>query len=149
LTFHVWDFFQDKSLMFKSAEQCFLEILEQVRRTNGHPQKDELECLDTTCRFSYSKLRNFSSVYKFEGRVDLANNTYMTYFFSDRRSHIGLYSTISSSSTSTYLTQDTLDYYKTLLFDNYSIDVFINNLIQTRTLEENRQLSKQRFQTRD
>jgi hypothetical protein len=109
----------------KTPEECFVEITKLIKNIKKVEDDNESKLKSF---ISWSKCRNYNGIaYTFEGSIDIDTNVTLHYFFSNKRSCI-------------YLIQNTVDIdinklqYNLLLFTEYmfgkySIDLFINRLV--------------------
>jgi hypothetical protein len=112
----------------KKIELCFLEIINSL--SNIKKEKDNNESKFKSV-FSWSKCRNFTGIdYMLEGYITLEERIYLYYFFSNKRSYIALTSEKDIQDDINKL-QYNLVIYTEYLFKKYSIDIFINNLVNT------------------
>jgi hypothetical protein len=111
----------------KSSENCFLEILNSI--DNLKRIKDEGSSLVKSV-ITWSKCRNFKGIdYCFDGYINIDKDIQLYYFFSNQRSHISLVTDNIEDNINNL--QYNLLLYTEYLFKSYSIDMFINNLINT------------------
>lgn len=116
----------------KTAEDCFLEIVEYIKR---HPNNniDEGEGIVDNV-ISYYKLRNFNRNYVYKGSIVLektcGNSVNMNYYFSNKRSYISLYTKnkYQNDTTDFNKLQYNLLLYTEKLFIQHKIDAFIYGL---------------------
>lgn len=110
----------------KTSEECFIEIIQSIENLKKVEDNNESKLKSI---ISWSKCRNYPGThYIFEGNIILETDITLHYFFSNKRSCI-------------YLTQDNANdldinklQYNLLLFteymfQTYSIDLFINKLV--------------------
>lgn len=109
----------------KTPEECFVEIIQSIKSIKKVEDNNESKLKSV---ISWSKCRSYSgNPYTLEGIINIDTNITLHYFFSNKRSCI-------------YLLQDNVDIdinklqYNLLLFTEYmfgkySIDLFINRLV--------------------
>lgn len=119
----------------KSSENCFREIINSV-----HNLKKEKDNGDSKYKsiISWSKCRNFKGVdYYLEGTIKIDDKG-----IGDDEKSISMYYFLSNKRSCLYLIKEDIEpdinklqYYLLLyteaLFKTYSIDIFINNLVNT------------------
>jgi hypothetical protein len=111
----------------KSSEKCFLEILHSTNNIKKEKDKGLSQCKST---FTWCKLKNFKGTdYYLEGMISINNDITMHYFFSNKRSCISLISKVNKTKLDDI--NRILVLYSEYFFKIYSIDVFINNLVNT------------------
>lgn len=106
-------------MVMKSIEECFLEIINSVNNIKKEEDKGDSKI---NSKWVWSKCRNFSGMkYTLEGSITLNNCIDLYYFFSNKRSCLSLIKNETNI--------DILSLYVEYLFKTYSIDMFLNNLI--------------------
>jgi len=110
----------------KSVERCFLEIINSIR--DSKKEKDQGKSLYKTLN-SWSKCRNFKGIdYYLEGKIMLDTDIFLWYFFSNKRSCLYI---INENDEYNINLHPYIMLYVEFLFNTYSIDTFINNLLNT------------------
>lgn len=109
----------------KSSEKCFLEILNSIDSLKKEKDNGESKYKSI---ISWSKCRNFNGIdYYLEGTIDIGEDIYMYYFLSNKRSSIYLIKEHIENDINKL--QYNLLVYVEYLFKTYSLDTFINNLV--------------------
>lgn len=109
----------------KSSEKCFLEILNSIHTVKKEKDRGESKYRSI---ISWSKCRNFNGIdYYLEGNIDIEEDISMYYFLSNKRS--GIYLIKENIENDINKLQYNLLVYVECLFKTYSLDTFINNLV--------------------
>lgn len=112
----------------KSSENCFLEILNSMDSLKKEKDMGEYKLKSV---FAWSKCRNFNGIdYILEGSINIDKNINLYYFFSNKRSYIALIPEMDNEDNINKF-QYHLLIFTEFLFKTYSIDRFINNLVNT------------------
>jgi hypothetical protein len=110
----------------KSSEKCFLEIFNSINHI-----KKEIDYGESKLKsiISWSKSHNFDGIdYYLEGNIKIEDDIYLYYFLSNKRSYISL---IKNEIEDINKLQYSLLLYIKDLFNTYSIDTFLNKLVNT------------------
>lgn len=114
----------------KSPENCFAEIVDQVRKTINEGEylvEDDGEYI--TSSICFSKIESIESNFVFEGFVDLeSSDARLHYFFSNKRSYISIDKN-NMSDVEVAKFQYCLLILIDKLFVSYKIDCFVYGLI--------------------
>lgn len=112
----------------KKIELCFLEIINSLNRIKKEKDTGESKLKSV---FSWCKSRNFNGIdYMLEDSINIDEDICLYYFFSNKRSYLALTSEKDIQDDINKL-QYHLLIFTEFLFKTYSIDVFINNLVNT------------------
>lgn len=110
----------------KQAELCFLEIINSLNNIKKEKDIGESKLKSV---FSWCKSRNFTGIdYMLEGSINIDENIELYYFFSNKRSCIAFIHGMDTEDDINRI-QYHLFIFTEFLFKKYSIDVFINNLV--------------------
>lgn len=113
----------------KSAEECFLEIVEYVK-CNKHEcliKKDNNERIITSS-ILYSDTKSFDGEYVAEGYIEYSVDSELHFYFSNKRSYISI-DKRGMSDLDVARFQYTLLLLTAKLFGKYNIDHFINSIL--------------------
>lgn len=111
----------------KNSEYCFLEIINSL--TNLKKEKDDGRPMLRSV-INWSKCRNFNGLdYIHDGYIKVEDGISLYYFFSNKRSALSLIQETNNDELDINYLQYNLLLYTECLFKSYSIDTFLNNLI--------------------
>ncbi len=112
----------------KKIELCFLEIINSLNTLKKEKDIGESKLKSV---FSWCKSRNFNGIdYMLEGSINIDENLYLYYFFSNKRSYIAFIPEMDIEDNINKFQYHLLIFIESL-FKIYSIDIFINNLVNT------------------
>jgi hypothetical protein len=111
---------------YMSPYKCFLDIIQQIQEST-HSGQDTGKSVMTS-PICYSKLRNFSGEYEYQGLLDVSSGTQLHYYFSNKRSYISMDKNETLCEVDDAKLQYFLLRYVQVLICDHKIDAFIHGL---------------------
>ena len=121
---------------FKSAENCFIEIINFVQKCVENKTQSSTREPQVTSSICYSKLRQIGydelhfTNYYFEGHIDVSDEYLLHFYFSKSKTMLSIEGDVTEETISK------LQYYLLLIADKliirYSIEIFLRELANER-----------------
>lgn len=111
---------------YMSPYICLLEIIQRIQESTNSGQDIGKSVM--TSPICYSKLRNFSGEYEYEGLLDVSSGTQLHYYFSNKRSYISLDKNNPMCEVDVVKLQYYLLRYVQVLIYDHKIDAFVHGL---------------------